>query len=395
MKKETAPVRIAILGAGFAGNFHANAYAKVSGVDLKIKAIYDTDQEKAKAFAQKWDVPVVAGSLDEILNDPEINLVDIVTPPFMHLEPCIQAIKAGKYVACEKPLTGYFGQEGDEAPIGRTVPKRKMYDYLMGKIAELEEVLKGREDHFLYAENYIYSPTMLRAAEMVRAKKSKILYMKGEESIRNTTSPLSGEWRLAGGGSLMRLASHPIGGVLWMKQQEAEARGETITIKSIVADVGYLYPSLSDHDRRYFPANPQDVEDFSSLVITFSDGSKAHCMGNDNTLGGVKNFVEVYTSDSSLVCNMTPTDNLQTYFLDQEGLDDVYISEQLRDKLGWNKVFISEETLRGYLGEFQDFAEVVAEGKKPLSGIRVAIDTMKVMYGAYISAEEGVRFEFE
>ena len=45
------------------------------------------------------------------------------------------------------------------------------------------------------------SPNILRSAEIIEAKKSKIMYMKGEESIRSSTSPASAHWSLAGGGS--------------------------------------------------------------------------------------------------------------------------------------------------------------------------------------------------
>jgi hypothetical protein len=45
------------------------------------------------------------------------------------------------------------------------------------------------------------------------------------------------------------------------------------------------------------------------------------------------------------MCNITPTDNLKTYFGDQEGLEDVYISEMLEEKTGWNNDFVAEEIL--------------------------------------------------
>lgn len=386
-------VTIALIGAGFAANFHANAYSKVSGVDIKIKYIFDIDIAKSKSLAQKWGIEKVALGYQEILDDTEVDLVDIVLPPVLHLEFAFQALKAGKHVVCEKPLTGYFGEDGDKEPIGLNVPKSKMYTSLLKQIDEAREIVKKSGKLFMYAENYVYSPNVLRAAEMVRAKKSKILYMKGEESIRCSTSPLSAYWSKVGGGSLIRLGSHPIGGMLWLKQQEAEARGGKITVVSVTAEIGRLAPTLSENDRRYFKGKNVDVEDFSNVTITFSDGTKAICIANDNTLGGVKNYVEIYTSDSVIMCNITPSDNLQTYFLDQDGLDDVYISEQLKEKTGWNNVFIAEETLRGYLPEFQNFVESVAYGREPMSGIDLAYDTIKVIYAAYLSAEEGRKVE--
>ena len=95
-----------------------------------------------------------------------------------------------------------------------------------------------------------------------------------------------------------------------------------------------------------------------------------------------------------MLCNITPTDILQTYFLDEEGMDDVYISEMLPSKLGWNKVFIVDEVLRGYTSELQDFMECASMDREPLSSIDLAYDAIKTIYAAYWSAEEGRRINF-
>lgn len=94
------------------------------------------------------------------------------------------------------------------------------------------------------------------------------------------------------------------------------------------------------------------------------------------------------------MCNITPTDILNTYFLDEEGLEKVDIAEMLPAKLGWNKAFVTDEVIRGYLGELQDFMECVAYDRQPQSGFQLPYDTVKVLYAAYQSAEEGRRIEF-
>ena len=270
-------VRAAIIGAGFAGNFHTNAYTRVSGVDFKIKYVYDVVEEKAVALCKKWDIiEQVAKTYEEILEDPEIDVIDIITPPVTHLELAYQALEAGKHVICEKPLTGYFGEEDEEEPIGLTVPKAKMYESLLKDIDECRAKFEASDVLFMYAENYVYSPNILRSAEIIEAKKSKIMYMKGEESIRSSTSPASAHWSLAGGGSLIRLGSHPIGGMLFLKEREARARGEEIGIQSVTAETARLAPNLNEHDKRYFPAKSVDTEDFATIIITFTDGDKGY-----------------------------------------------------------------------------------------------------------------------
>ena len=116
-------------------------------------------------------------------------------------------------------------------------------------------------------------------------------------------------------------------------------------------------------------------------------------IASDTVLGGTKNYIEVYSNDSALLCNITPTDLLNTYLLDEDGMENVEISEMLPKKLGWNKAFVSDEVIRGYTGELQDFMEAVAYDREAASGFDLAYETIKVMYAAYLAAEEGRRVE--
>ena len=105
----------------------------------------------------------------------------------------------------------------------------------------------------------------------------------------------------------------------------------------------------------------------------------------------MRNYVEVYTNDSTLMCRITPNDALETYFPDPLGLDGVYMSEKLEEKTGWNRPFVAESFTRGYVGQLQDFLECAAENRRPLSGFPLARQVAETLYAAYISAEEGRR----
>lgn len=218
--------------------------------------------------------------------------------------------------------------------------------------------------------------------------------MKGEESLRGSSSPVAGRWDKTGGGSLIRVGCHPLAGILWLKQEEARARNIEIKLKSVVADTGCIIPSIPADENKYITIKPVDVEDLATLTLTFSDESKALIIAADRCLGGTRNYIDVHCNNGSMLCNITPTDILQTYFLDEDGMEDVYISEMLPSKLGWNKVFIADEILRGYTAQLQDFIECAAFDRKPLSGIDLAYDNIKVIYAAYWSAEEGRRIDF-
>ena len=84
-------------------------------------------------------------------------------------------------------------------------------------------------------------------------------------------------------------------------------------------------------------------------------------------------------------------DAMSTYMLDEDGMDDVYLSEMLPSKKGWNFPFVSDEVLRGYVDEIQDFMECVYYDREPRSNFAIAYQTAQVTYAAYKASELGNR----
>ena len=393
MSSETKTVVVGTLGAGYAARLHGNGYKKVSGVRVRLKTICDLNTDLARQVQEEFGYEQITADFQEMLADPEIDVIDIVTPPFVHIPMAIQAMRAGKHVICEKPLTGYFGKKGEEN-VGKTTPKAFMYQEVLRSMDELKAVVEETGKKFMYAENFVYATPIQRSAQLVRAKKSKILFLQGFVGLKGSSSPVAGLWNKTGGGQLVRNGTHPLSGMLWLKQQEAQARGETITVKSVSADVGTTTACLTEHEHRHISARPQDVEDYAAVTVTFSDGTKCLTIASDTVLGGTQNTVDVFCNDSALRCQITPPDLLNTYFLDEDGLEDIVLVEMLPSKLGWNGAFVSDEVIRGYMGELQDFMEAVAYDREPASGFDLAYETAKIMYAAYQSAEEGRRIDF-
>ncbi|KGG79679.1 oxidoreductase [Caloranaerobacter azorensis H53214] len=380
-----------MVGAGRATELHMNALQRVSGIPLRFKTIVARRPEQLLPAKERYGFEIASYNFNDLLIDPEIDVIDICTPPYVHEDMIIKAIQAGKHVICEKPLTGYFGNENDEKPVGLKVSKTIMYEEVLKSIENLKKIIDASDRKFMYAENFVYAPAVVKAAEIIYAKKSRILYMKGEESLKGSSSPVASEWSKTGGGTFIRTGSHPLSAILWLKQQEAQARGVDIFVESVLADMGRVTPLLSEYEHRHIMAYPNDVEDNGTVILTFSDGSKAVIIATDVCLGGSKNYLELYCNDANIKCNLTMNDMMSTYFLDEYGLDNVYLSEMLPTKIGWNKPFIADEVIRGYTDEMQDFMESIYHDREPKSGFKLAYDTIKITYAAYKSAEIGQR----
>src|SRR5262249_12488739 len=110
------PLNIGMIGYGFMGRAHSNAYRKVNHFfDLQyrpvLKAICARSADKAKAFAEKWGYESVETDWRKLVERKDIDAIDICTPNNTHAEIALAAAAAGKMILCEKPLA-MTGPEG-------------------------------------------------------------------------------------------------------------------------------------------------------------------------------------------------------------------------------------------------------------------------------------------
>ena len=385
-----AKVRVGLVGCGFAAELHMYAYKRVYGVEVEVAAVAARG-DGVVDFAKKHGIRDSHRDIGALLADKTLDVIDICTPPALHAAMVVAAMRSGKHVICEKPFAGYFGRAGDPAPVGRHVAKSLMYQRVVEEMDATRAAIAASGRLFMYAEDWIYAPAVAKTVEILKATKDKILFMKADESHSGSHAAHAAHWSMSGGGSLLRMGCHPLSTVLYLKQVEATARGESIAVSHVTADVGNVAAGLRPEERPFIKANPVDVEDWGMLTLTFSDGTKATVFSGDMVMGGVRNLVETYTSGGALFANIAPNTHMVSYLTDETKLGGVYITEKIDRKTGWQFVCLEEEWTRGYLQEIQDFMECVAQGRQPLADAALAYDTMKVSYAAYWSAEEGRR----
>ncbi|MBN1590534.1 MAG: Gfo/Idh/MocA family oxidoreductase [Pirellulales bacterium] len=104
-------LNVALIGQGFMGRTHSNAWGQVNKffsppIRPTMHTVFGQEAENPQAFADNWGWQNAATDWQRVVDSPEIDLVDIVTPNFMHVRPALAAIAAGKPCSCEKPLAG-------------------------------------------------------------------------------------------------------------------------------------------------------------------------------------------------------------------------------------------------------------------------------------------------
>ena len=103
------PLRIGMIGYGFMGRAHSNAYRKVNNFfDLEyrpvLKAACGRTGDRTKAFAETWGYESVETDWRTLLDRDDIDAVDICLPNNLHREIAVAAAQKGKMILCEKPL---------------------------------------------------------------------------------------------------------------------------------------------------------------------------------------------------------------------------------------------------------------------------------------------------
>ena len=95
------PVRMAVIGTGGMGGFHARGFS--SNPDVELRWAVDLDLPRAEALAAETGARATA-SMDEALADPELDAVRIALPTSLHRMATEAAARSGKHVFCEKPI---------------------------------------------------------------------------------------------------------------------------------------------------------------------------------------------------------------------------------------------------------------------------------------------------
>lgn len=118
MSEKTA--NVCLVGQGFMGRTHSNAWGQVARffqppLQPVMHTVCGLPEENPQVFADNWGWQQASTDWESAVASADIQLVDIVTPNFMHAPPAKAAIAAGKAVACEKPIAGTLAESREMA----------------------------------------------------------------------------------------------------------------------------------------------------------------------------------------------------------------------------------------------------------------------------------------
>jgi len=124
---------VGLIGQGFMGRTHSNAYLKVSKffqnlpLDPVMHTVFGMTEENPEVFAKRWGWQHASTDWKSVIRNGDIDFIDIVTPNFMHMPPAMEAIEAGKPVATEKPIAGTLS---DARAMAEAAKKKKVKTFV-------------------------------------------------------------------------------------------------------------------------------------------------------------------------------------------------------------------------------------------------------------------------
>jgi prepilin-type processing-associated H-X9-DG protein len=185
-------IGIGVIGTGRIFAKHAAALKALSG-RMRVVGLADPDPVNLRSGTEQVFAPVAVNDYHELLKRDDIDLIDICTPPHLHEQLAIDALDAGKYVTCEKPLAHTL------AATDRIVEAAKRHPGRLSTIFQLRYHPDARQAVWLRDSGKL-GP--LRFADVRRLDS-----LRGSAQAGKTWW---GAWDVAGGGALMTQAIHEL-----------------------------------------------------------------------------------------------------------------------------------------------------------------------------------------
>src|SRR5436309_3277431 len=138
-------VRLAIVGCGNICQLNAPGYLAHPG--CAVVALCDTEWARAELRARQWGItPRIYKDYAELLADPTVDAVELLTPTYLHADQIIAALAAGKHVSCQKPIA-----------------------ITVAEADRVAEAIAKAKTVFRVTENFLYYPPIVKAKELVDA----------------------------------------------------------------------------------------------------------------------------------------------------------------------------------------------------------------------------------
>jgi predicted dehydrogenase len=326
------PIRIGIIGGGGIAAEHLSGYLQIPDA-ATVTAIADIDPEHARAHAERAGGARTFLDYREMLAASVVDAVDICLPHHLHAEAIIAAAQAGVDILCEKPLC-----------------------LTIEEAHRVQAAIAASGVTLMCSHNQLFLPPVARARELLRQGTIGAVYeARTTDCFFNDFDPSTMGWRAhrstSGGGELIDTGYHPTYLLLYLMDSEP------IEVTAM----------LSRHRLTFM-----EGEDSAQVLVRFEGGSVGMVSTSwaYDPAGSTEKFSVVGEAGSLW------SDGLALFHQPRDG-DVVQLIDPPKHKI---------ETIPLAV---QDFVACLREGRRPIHTEVEGINVLKVILGAYASADQG------
>jgi len=375
-------VNVAIIGVGFMGKAHSNAWRQSTkffhpGVKPVLKLACDPDNNCAHDFADNWGWEECETDWRKVVERPDIDVIDIVTPTFLHQEIAMAAAKNGKHIFCEKPIALSYKAAKE-----------------MFEAAEKAGVV-----HYLN-HNYRRTPAVAFARQLIeQGRIGQIYHWRGtylQDWIMDPNFTLT--WHLqkkfAGAGPHFDLNSHSVDLARFLV---GDVEAVTALMKTFVTE-----RPLPGKDSGTFKAGSASagrgqvtVDDAAFMLAEFENGALG-AFEASRFAGGRKNYnyFEIYGSKGSLAFNFERMNELQFLDLDnpadEQGFRTILVTNSTHPyESAWWPPGHSIGYEHAFVHAVVDFLNAIDNGTKITPNFYDGMKAMQILEAAIKSSATG------
>ena len=368
-------INVALIGYKFMGKAHSYALGALPfffkiGVEPVRKVICGRHENLVRQAAENFGWEECATDWREVVKRPDIDVVDIASPPNTHAEIAIAAAAAGKHIFCEKPFTVTVKEaEQALAAVRRAGVKHMVgFNYRRVPAVGLARSLiasgrLGKIYHFraVYLQDWIMDPSFPRIWKLNRA--------------------------IAGSGAHHELSSHIIDLAQYLVGPIAEVVGaqETFIKRRPAEVVGDKLTTMLTADKGSAKMEDVDVDDATVFLARFADGAMGTFEATRFASGRRNhNRFEVNGSKGSVVFDLEDMNRLLYYNADDpqdvQGFRTVQVTEGCHPYLSaWWPPGHAIGYENTFVNQFADFFRAVAEDTQPTPDFAEGLENQKVL----------------
>ena len=328
-------INFGIIGAGRWGEAHADVYT--THPSAALVAVSDPDTARAERIAGRYGAEKVFSDYEEMVRDPAVDAVAVVTPDFAHRAPIVAAAQAGKAVITEKPIATTW--EDAQA---------------------ISQAVRASGVPFMVDFHNRWSPPIAIARDDIsKGTLGEVIsaYYRLNDTLSVPTQMLS--WA-AGSSILWFLGSHTVDTLRYLFQDEV-ARVYSVTRSGVLRKLGIDVPDIY-----------QCILEFRSGIIATIENHwiipNSHPMLND-----IK--INILGSKGMLNMDLTNNQMMERYLEDKSDHPDCLVKPQIHGK---NMGFAYES--------IRSFVDCLAAGRTPLVGLEDGLNTTRVILAIMESA---------